>query len=77
MREGKMTKEIQLLNQRRGRLVLKPAKLGRATHEEFFRIIRTVNFIPEDKLISKEKVEGILIDKSRGVRNVDVEIVYE
>lgn len=60
-----------------GRLVVKPAKLGRATSEEFFRIVKTVNFIPEDKLISRGKLEDILIAKSRGVRNVDVEIVYE
>ena len=60
-----------------GKLVVKPAKLGRATSEEFFRIVKTVNFIPKDNLISKGKLEDILIAKSRGVRNVDVEIVYE
>ena len=64
-----------------GKLVVKPAKLGRATSEEFFRIVKTVNFIPEDNLISKGKLENMLAKKSFSVKGnvyyLDVEIMYE
>ena len=64
-----------------GILVVKPAKLGRATSEEFFRIVKTVNFIPEDNLISKGKLENMLAKKSFSVKGnvyyLDVEIMYE
>jgi|TARA_Y100000296_G_scaffold53523_1_gene61304 hypothetical protein len=63
-----------------GKLVVKPAKLGRATSEEFFRIVKTVNFIPEDNLISKGRLEDMLAKKSFSVRGnvyyLDVEILY-
>ena len=64
-----------------GKLWVKPARLSRHPPEEFFRIIKTVNFIPEDKLISREKLESMLAKKSFSVRGnvyyLDVEIMYE
>ena len=61
--------------------MVKPANLGRATSEEFFRIVKTVNFIPDDNLISKGKLENMLAKKSFSVKGnvyyLDVEIMYE
>ena len=64
-----------------GKLWVKPARLSHHPPEEFFRIIKTANFILEDKLISREKLESMLAKKSFSVRGnvyyLDVEISYE